>query len=61
MMRRWDFLDELRLNVDRIQRTVESLADARMAVEWHADFSPDGSDQEWPEYCGINGREAILH
>jgi hypothetical protein len=38
------------------------LAEAGIAVERHADlFPPDGSDEEWLEYCGRNGRVAISH
>jgi len=38
------------------------LAEAGIAVERHADlFSADGSDEEWLEYCGKNGRIAISH
>jgi predicted nuclease of predicted toxin-antitoxin system len=38
------------------------LADAGIAVERHGDlFPPDGSDEQWLEYCGANGRVAITH
>ena len=38
------------------------LAEAGVAVERHADlFPPDGSDEQWLEYCGASGRVAISH
>ena len=38
------------------------LAEAGIAVERHADlFPPDGSDEQWLEYCGASGRAAISH
>jgi len=38
------------------------LIDAGLAVERHHDlFPPDGSDEQWLEYCGQNGRIAISH
>ena len=38
------------------------LADAGITVERHGDlFAPDGSDEQWLEYCGRNGRVAITH
>jgi hypothetical protein len=38
------------------------LAAAGMVVERHeALFPPDGSDEQWLEYCGRNGRIAITH
>ena len=38
------------------------LADAGIEVERHGDlFQPDGSDEQWLEHCGINGRIAISH
>lgn len=38
------------------------LADAGLAVERHGDlFAPDGSDEEWLEHCGRNGRVALSH
>jgi hypothetical protein len=38
------------------------LAEAGIAVERHADlFPPDGSDEQWLEYCGASGRVAISH
>jgi hypothetical protein len=38
------------------------LADAGIAVERHGDlFPPDGSDEQWLEHCGRNGRVAITH
>ena len=38
------------------------LADAGIAVERHGDlFEPGGSDEQWLEHCGTNGRIAISH
>lgn len=38
------------------------LEDAGIVVERHADlFQPEGSDEQWLEYCGTNGRIAISH
>jgi hypothetical protein len=38
------------------------LADAGLSVERHADlFPPEGSDEQWLEHCGRNGRVAISH
>ena len=38
------------------------LADAGLTVERHIDlFAPDGSDEQWLEHCGTNGRIAISH
>jgi len=38
------------------------LADAGIEVERHGDlFQPDGSDVQWLEHCGTNGRIAISH
>ena len=38
------------------------LAEAGVAVERHADlFRPEGSDEQWLEYCGASGRVAISH
>lgn len=38
------------------------LAEAGLTVERHADlFAPEGSDEEWLEHCGRNGRIAITH
>ena len=38
------------------------LADAGIVVERHGDlFEPDGSDEQWLEHCGTNGRIAISH
>lgn len=35
---------------------------AGLTVERHADFfPPDGSDEQWLEYCGRQGRVAITH
>jgi hypothetical protein len=39
-----------------------TLADAGLAVERHGDlFPPDGSDEQWLEHCGTQGRVAITH
>jgi len=38
------------------------LADAGILVERHGDlFPPDGSDEQWLEHCGKNGRVGISH
>lgn len=38
------------------------LSDAGLKVERHGDlFPPDGSDEQWLEHCGRNGRIAITH
>ena len=38
------------------------LAEAAISVERHADlFLPDGSDEQWLEYCGTHDRVAITH
>lgn len=38
------------------------LADAGLAVERHGDlFPPEGTDEQWLEHCGRNGRVAITH
>jgi hypothetical protein len=38
------------------------LSSAGLAVERHRDlFAPDGSDEQWLEYCGKNQRIAISH
>lgn len=38
------------------------LAAAGFAVERHHDlFPPDGPDEQWLRYCGINARVAITH
>ena len=38
------------------------LAGAGLQVERHHDlFTPDGPDEQWLEYCGVNGRIAITH
>lgn len=38
------------------------LTEAGLAVERHGDlFAPEGSDEEWLEHCGNNGRIAISH
>lgn len=38
------------------------LAAAGLRVERHGDlFEPDGSDEQWLEHCGTQGRVAITH
>lgn len=38
------------------------LADAGLEVERHSElFPPEGSDEQWLEHCGTNGRVAITH
>lgn len=38
------------------------LVAAGLTVETHSDlFPPQGSDEQWLEYCGKNGRVAITH
>lgn len=38
------------------------LADAGIPVQRHADlFAPDGSDEQWLEYCGTKNIVAITH
>ena len=38
------------------------LRDNGVTVERHADlFPPDGSDEQWLEHCGSNGRVAVSH
>jgi predicted nuclease of predicted toxin-antitoxin system len=38
------------------------LAEAGIDVERHGDlFQPEGSDEQWLEHCGTNGRIAISH
>lgn len=40
----------------------DTLAAAGLAVERHHDFfPPDGSDEQWLEYVGKNGRIALTH
>ena len=44
------------------KRFPEILAAAGLTVERHHDlFLPDGSDEQWLEHCGRNGRVAITH
>jgi PIN like domain len=44
------------------KRFPEILAAAGQSVERHQDlFRPDGSDEQWLEHCGRNGRIAITH
>lgn len=44
------------------KRFPEILANAGLTVERHQDlFPPDGSDEQWLEHCGQNGRIAITH
>jgi hypothetical protein len=38
------------------------LAEAGLQVERHGDlFEPTGTDEQWLEHCGTNGRVAITH
>ena len=38
------------------------LAEAGIVVERHGDlFQPEGSDEEWLEHCGTNGRIGVSH
>ena len=38
------------------------LAEAGIVVERHGDlFQPEGSDEQWLEHCGTNGRIAVSH
>jgi hypothetical protein len=40
----------------------EILSASGLAVERHGDFfAPDGSDEQWLEYCGKNQRIAVTH
>ena len=44
------------------KRFPEILSTAGLTVERHHDlFPPDGSDEQWLEHCGRNGRIAITH
>ncbi len=44
------------------KRFPETLTAAGLTVErHHALFPPDGSDEQWLEHCGRNGRIAITH
>lgn len=44
------------------KRFPEILTAAGLQVERHHDlFPPDGSDEQWLEYCGHQGRVAITH
>lgn len=44
------------------KRFPDTLAAAGLAVERHHDFfAPDGSDEQWLEYVGNNGRIALTH
>ncbi|MGQ0568709.1 MAG: hypothetical protein ACT4P5_04135 [Armatimonadota bacterium] len=44
------------------KRFPEILTAAGLTVERHHDlFPPDGSDEQWLEHCGRNGRIAITH
>lgn len=44
------------------KRFPEILAAAGLTVERHHDlFPPDGSDEQWLEYCGKNDRVALTH
>ena len=38
------------------------LAEAGIVIERHGDlFPPNGSDEEWLQHCGMNGRIAVSH
>lgn len=38
------------------------LSEAGLQVERHGDlFQPTGSDEQWLEHCGTNGRVAVTH
>lgn len=38
------------------------LAEAGLQVERHGElFAPDGSDEQWLEHCGAQGRIAVTH
>ncbi len=44
------------------KRFPQRLREAGLVVERHADlFPPDGTDEQWLEYCGARGRVAISH
>lgn len=44
------------------KRFPEILASAGLSVERHQDLFPaDGSDEQWLEHCGKNGRIALSH
>jgi len=44
------------------KRFPEILAAAGQTVERHQDlFPPDGSDEQWLEHCGRNGRIGVTH
>jgi len=44
------------------KRFPDILSSAGLAVERHHDlFPPDGSDEQWLEHCGNNGRIALSH
>ena len=44
------------------KRFPEILAAAGQTVERHRDlFPPDGSDEQWLEHCGRNGRIGVTH
>jgi hypothetical protein len=44
------------------KRFPDTLAAAGLAVERHHDFfAPDGSDEQWLEFVGKNGRIALTH
>lgn len=44
------------------KRFPDILTAAGLAVEKHHDlFPPDGSDEQWLEHCGTNGRIALSH
>ena len=44
------------------KRFPEILTAAGLAVERHHDlFAPDGTDEQWLEYCGTRNRVAVTH
>lgn len=44
------------------KRFPDILTSAGLVVERHHDLFPaDGSDEQWLEHCGINGRIAVSH
>jgi hypothetical protein len=44
------------------KRFPEILAAAGLTVERHHDlFAPDGTDEQWLEYCGTRNRIAVTH
>ena len=44
------------------KRFPDILASAGLSVERHSDLFPaDGTDEQWLEHCGKNGRIALSH